>query len=80
MHDLVYHAKYADESCNDEYVGETTKHISERVLDHSERDQNSHVIKHQTEKEHSCPQYGNFKVISSGFRNNTKKRKLSGAL
>ena len=50
------------------------------MLDHSERDQNSHVIKHQTEKEHSCPQYGNFKVITSGFRNNTKKRKLSGAL
>ena len=48
--------------------------------DHSGRDKNSHISKHQVEKEHPCPQYKDFKVISSGFRNNTKKRKLSEAL
>ena len=31
-------------------------------------------------EKHPCTQDENFKVISSGFRNNTKKRKLSGAL
>ena len=79
-HDLVYHAKCAEESCNDDYVGETARRISERVLDHSGRDKNSHILKHQIGKEHPCPQYENIKIISSGFRNNTKKRKLSEAL
>ena len=55
------------------------KRISKRVIDHSGRDKNSHILKHQIEKGHPCPQYENFK-ISSGFRNNTKKKKLSKAL
>ena len=50
------------------------------MLDHSGRDKNSHILKHQIEKGHPCPQYENFKVISSGFCNNTKKRKVSVAL
>ena len=79
-HDLVYHAKCAEESCNDDYVGETARPISERVLNQSERDKNFQILKHQIEKEHPFPQYEDFKVISSGFRNNTKKRKLSEAL
>ena len=61
--------------CNDNYVNETPRCISERVLDHSGRDKNSHILKHQIKKEHPCPQYQNFKVISSGFCNNTKKRR-----
>ena len=56
------------------------KRISKRVIDHSGRDKNPHILKHQIEKEHPCPQYENFKIISSGFRNNTKKKKLSKAL
>ena len=76
---MVYHAKCAEESCNDDYVAETAKRISERVLDHSRRDKNSHVLKHQIEKKHPCPQCENFKVISRCFRNNTIKIKLSEA-
>ena len=79
-HDLVYYTNCAEESCSDDYVGEMARRICERVLDHSGRDTNSHILKHQIEKEHPYPQYENFKVISSGFRNNTKKRKLSEAL
>ena len=63
-----------------DYVGKTARRISERVLDHSSRDKNSHILKHQIEKEHPYPQCKNFKVISSGFRNNTEKRNLSEAL
>ena len=54
--------------------------ISERVLDNSGRNKNSQILKHRIEKEHPCPEYKNFKVISSGFHNNTKKIKLSEAL
>ena len=49
-HDLVYHSKCAEESCNDDYVGETARRISERVLDHIGRVKNSHILKHQIEK------------------------------
>ena len=51
--------------------------MSERVLDHSGKDKNSHILKHQIEKERPCAKYENFKVFSSGVRNNTKNRKLS---
>ena len=44
-HDLIYHAKCAEESYNDNYVSETARHNSERMLDHSERDKNSHILK-----------------------------------
>ena len=35
-HDLVNHAGCPEESCNDDYVDETARHISERVIDDSE--------------------------------------------
>ena len=34
-HDLVYHAKCAEEICNDDYANKTVRHISGRLLDHS---------------------------------------------
>ena len=43
-HDLVNHAGCPEESCNDDYVDETARHISERVIDHSGRNKNSHVL------------------------------------
>ena len=43
-HDLVYHAKGAEENCDDDYVGETARRISEKLLDHSERDKNPHIL------------------------------------
>ena len=61
-------------------VSEMTRRISERVLDHSGRDKISHILEHQIEKEHPSLQYDNFKIISSGFCDNTNKRKLSEAL
>ena len=59
-----------------------SRRISKRVIDNSGRDKNSYILKHQIEKQHPCPQYEIFKnkIFGSGFRNNTKKRKLSEAL
>ena len=37
-------------SCNDDYVGETPRRTSERVIDHGGRNKNSHILKHQNEK------------------------------
>ena len=36
--DLVYHTDCPVENCNDDYVGETARRISERVINHGGRD------------------------------------------
>ena len=68
-HDLVGLGEYPGESRNFDYVGKTSKYALKRLIDHSGNDKNAHVLKHQIEKEHPCPQYDSFKIIS---RNNTK--------
>ena len=40
-HDVVYRAEIPLKKCNNDYVGETARHISEKVIDHSGRDKNS---------------------------------------
>ena len=47
-HDLAYYAECPEESCSDDYVGETARCISEKVIDHGGRDKNYHVLKHQS--------------------------------
>ena len=58
-HDLDYHGKCPANNCKDDYIGETGRRISERIMDHNGKD---------------------FVILSSGFRNNTVKRKISEAL
>ena len=48
-HNLVYHGKCPPNNCKDDYVGETGRRISERIMDHG-RDVNSHLLKHHMEK------------------------------
>ena len=76
-HDFVYHGKCPSNNCNDDYVGETGRRISEWIMDHNGRDINSHLLKHHMEKEHRCLQTKDSVILSSGFRNNTVKRKIS---
>ena len=49
---LVYYSRCLDETCNEDYVGETNKRIEERIIDHNKRDKNSHFLKHSGEKNH----------------------------
>ena len=79
-HDLVYHGKCSANNCNDDYVGETGRHIAERIIDHNSRDISSHLLKHQIKKEHQCLQNEDVVTNTSGFRNNTVKREISEAL
>ena len=43
-HNLVYHGKCPPNNCKDDYVGETGRRISERIMDHG-RDVNTWLIK-----------------------------------
>ena len=79
-YDLVYHGKCPADNCNNDYVGETGRRISERIIYHNARDVNSHLLKQHLEKVRQCLQNKNFVIFRSGFRNNTLKRKISESI
>ena len=54
--------------------------MSERIIDHSGRDQNSHVFKYSSCKNHTNTSKTDFKVISSGLKNNYCRQKIAKAL
>ena len=76
---LVYYSRCLDETCNEDYVGETDKRIEERIIDHNKRDKNSHLLKQSGEKNHQHVQESYFKVLGNNYRSNFK-RKISEAL
>ena len=79
-HDLVYYVKCPDQSCNQDYLGETGRRIIERTADHSGKDKHSHLFKHACNENHKHIDLDNIKVIDSGYHNNRFKRKISEAL
>ena len=79
-HDVIYHGKCPAENCVDDYIGETARRVNERFVDHKGRDTNSHLLKHSIDSEHKPLEAVDYKIIGTGYRNNTMKRKLSEAL
>ena len=65
QHDVIYYVKYPEEICREDYIGETGRRLSERVIDHSGRDKNSHVLKHYIEKDYKLPSLENFIIKHS---------------
>ena len=51
-HDIIYHGNCPENCSPDNYVGETARRISERVLDHTGKDISSHLYKHSVETGH----------------------------
>ena len=49
-------------------------------MDHNGNNVNFHLLKHHMEKEHQCPEIKNFVILSTGFWNNTVKKKISETL
>ena len=79
-HDTVYYNECPEEQCDKNYIGETGRRISERIIDHAGRDSNSYVYKHCIETGHRSPDINDFKIIGSNFRKNVFKRKIAEAL
>ena len=79
-HDVIYHGKCPAENCVDDYIGETARRVNERIVDHTGRDINSHLLKHSIESGHKPLEAVDYKIIGTGYRNNTMQRKLSEAL
>ena len=77
----VMHLRTSPEiNCSDNSVDESKCGIPERIIDHSSRDQNSHLFKNSSYKTHPITSNSDFKIISSGFKNNYCRWKIADAL
>ena len=76
---LVYLSSCPSSTCNDCYIGETGRRLSERVLNHSGKDTNSHFLRHIFTANHQTADIGHFQILNRGYNNNTYKRRVSEA-
>ena len=79
-HDVIYHGKCPAENCVDDYIGETARRVNERIVDHTGRDIDSHLLKHSIESGYKPLEAVDYKIIGTVYRKNTMKRKFSEAL
>ena len=77
QHDLIHNVFCTETSCRDNYVGETGRRIAERIKYHSERDNASHMAKHNIGTSHTDVNTANFKIININFSNNKRKWKIA---
>ena len=69
-----------EEQCNENYIGETGRGISERIIDHAGRDSKSYICKHYIEIGHRSSDINDFKTRGSNFHKIVFKRKIAEAL
>ena len=79
-HDIIYHGNCPENRCPNNYVGETARRISERVLYHTGKDINSHLYKHSIETGHQALEISDYRIIGNRYGNNWNKRKIAEAL
>ena len=66
---LFYLGICPENNCSDNYLNDSAGRISERIIDHSGRDQNSHLFRNSWIKNHPNTSKTNFKINNSQFRN-----------
>ena len=79
-HDVIHFGKCPGQHCTDNYLGESARRITEQITDHSRTGQKSHLFRHAVVNKHRNASYDDSKIIESGFRNKTFKRKVDEAL
>ena len=70
---VVYKIECPNTDCNETYIGETERRITERVLDHSGRDIMSTVFKHSAITGHKTVTMDNVELIAKGFKQNVSR-------
>ena len=78
--DVTYYVKCPEETCRENYIVETERRLSERVIDHSGSDKSSPVLKHCIEKEHKLPSLEYFMILGTNYKKNKFRRKVSESL
>ena len=56
------------------------RRFSERIIDHSGRDDKSHLYEHAEKTGYENVNIDHFEILSNGFKNNKFKMKLADAL
>ena len=79
-HDLIYKAQCPDLNCDEIYIVEVGRRFSERIFDHSGRDDKSNLFEHAEKTGYENINIDHFKILSNGFKNNKFKRKLADEL
>ena len=70
QHVVTYYVKCPEETCREDYIGETGRILSEHVINHSGHYKNSHVLKRCIEKEHKLPSLENFMILGTNYKKN----------
>ena len=78
--DLLYRAVCATDNCTEDYVWETPTRILERAKDHNGQDKHSHLVKQPIENKHLPVLKDDSTILDSGYRKNTRKRKIAEGL
>ena len=76
----IYFSSCPCMDCTDSYIRETARRLSERVMDHAGRDTKSHIVRHGLNSNNETVNIENFKILNTGYSNNTYKRRISEAL
>ena len=72
--DAVYCCKCPENNCDDFYIEETDRGISERIIDHNTRDKNSHPLQHAQNKKHGHVWVNNVTILNSNYWFKMKKK------
>ena len=78
--DLTYLVKFLEETCSENYLGETAGRINKRALEHAGKDKKSHMLRHTLQSGHASLLLNEFKLLGKGFDNNRVNRKIPEAL
>ena len=69
---LVYQCECPD--CHKKYVGETSRRLIERLIDHNKRDNRSHVLNLSKEEQHTHIWKENIEIIGNNYKNKIKRK------
>ena len=75
-HDLIYKGQCPYLNCDETYRGEIGRRVPERIIDHSGRDDKSHLYEHAEKTGHENVNIDQFEILSNGYKNNKFKRNL----
>ena len=72
-HELIYKAQCPDLNCHETYIGEIGRRFSERIIDHSGRDDKLNSYEHAEKTGHENVNIDHFEILSNGYKNNNSK-------
>ena len=70
----------SDLNCDETCIEQVGRRFSERIVNHSGRDDKSHLYEHAEKTEYENVKIYHSEILSNGYKNNKFKRKFAEAL